>query len=235
MKNIQTQKKNKNKNPSLKMGFLLKNIYDIYYMKEKWLELIKWFISSVVIISVTLIIDTGFKEREAGIKEMEVYDKYVEIILKADNIEQRWKLCEYFSIVTPTERLRKRWQAYKDTISSDYYNWKRSTMKYDSLDFGLNNVPLISLNSNKNIKVIEEIGLSSLIQKDYISAIKFFTEVEDEKPGYHNCYEILTYLRSNEELKDSTSKKWNELYKNILLEWSWGISDENKKRFESMD
>jgi hypothetical protein len=66
--------------------------------KDKVIDLIKWSISSVAIVLVTLIIDTGFRERSTGIQEMQVYDKYVDIILKADNIEQRWKLCEYFSI-----------------------------------------------------------------------------------------------------------------------------------------
>jgi hypothetical protein len=50
------------------------------------IELFKWFIGSVAIVVMTLIIDKGFKERTAGIQEMQAYDKYVEVILKADNI-----------------------------------------------------------------------------------------------------------------------------------------------------
>lgn len=84
------------------------------------IELLKWFIVSVALVLITMIIDKGFKERTAGVQEMQAYDKYVEIILKADNIEDRWKLSEYFSNVTPTDRLRERWIAYKDYISNDY-------------------------------------------------------------------------------------------------------------------
>lgn len=112
-------------------------------MQDKTIDLIKWFIGSVVIVVVTLIIDTGFKEREAGIKEMEVYDKYVSIILTADNIEQRWNLCQYFSIVTPTERLRERWQVYKDSISDDYYAWKKESQYLDSIFVNTNSRPLV--------------------------------------------------------------------------------------------
>lgn len=91
------------------------------YEKFKFLiELAKWFIGSVVLVIVTVIIDKGFKERSAGIQEMQAYDKYVDIILEADNIEERWKLSEYFAIVTPTDRLRERWVAYKDSIEEDY-------------------------------------------------------------------------------------------------------------------
>ncbi len=73
-------------------------------MSEKYIELFKWFISSVVIVSVTLIVDTGFKDRETGIEEIKVYNQYVDIILNAEDIEQRWRLVEYFATVTPTER-----------------------------------------------------------------------------------------------------------------------------------
>lgn len=51
---------------------------------------------------------------------MNAYDKYVSVVLKANNIVERWKLAEYFSIVTPTERLRDRWIAYKKEIEDDY-------------------------------------------------------------------------------------------------------------------
>lgn len=85
-----------------------------------WVEVFKWFTSSVVIVLVTLIIDTGFKERAAGIQEMQAYDKYVEVVLKANNIGDRWKLAEYFATVTPTDRLRQRWEDYKDVIEKDY-------------------------------------------------------------------------------------------------------------------
>lgn len=88
------------------------------------IELLKWFIGSVAIVLITMIIDKGFKERTAGVQEMEAYDKYVDIILKADNIEERWKLSQYFSNVTPTDRLRERWVAYKDSISKDYKTFK---------------------------------------------------------------------------------------------------------------
>lgn len=89
------------------------------------ISLIKWVIGSVVLVVVALIIDNGFKERTAGIQEMQAFDKYVEVILKADNIEERWKLSEFFSTVTPTERLRLRWITYKNLISNDYETFKK--------------------------------------------------------------------------------------------------------------
>lgn len=92
---------------------------------EKWSDLVKWFIGSVVLVIVTLIVDKGFRERSAGIQEMQAFDRYVEIILKADNIEERWKLTEFFSTVTPTDRLREKWISYKNIIAPDYNTFKK--------------------------------------------------------------------------------------------------------------
>jgi hypothetical protein len=90
----------------------------------KILEFSKWYMVSVAVVFSAKTIETGFSERETGIKEMQVYDKYVTTILEADNIEARWKLAEYFSTVTPTDRLRERWIAYKELIKDDYQKFK---------------------------------------------------------------------------------------------------------------
>ncbi|MBO9701027.1 MAG: hypothetical protein J7604_12510 [Sporocytophaga sp.] len=75
---------------------------------------------------------------------MQAFDRYVEIIMKADNIEERWKLSEYFAVVMPTERLRDRWLKYKEFISADYtkfkelkdaeFNLKNTSLSEDSLN-----------------------------------------------------------------------------------------------------
>jgi len=200
--------------------------------KEYIIDLIKWFIGSVVIVVITLIIDTGFKEREAGIKEMEVYDKYVGVILEANNIEQRWKLCEYFSIVTPTERLRNRWVAYKDSIEGDYILWKKERMK-DSVEVGMNNAKLVG-GSSSDVEVYEKDGFDCLLNRDYDGALKSFISAENVYPGYHNCYEIERYLKSNGDLNDKSSPKWNVLYKKLISDWSWGMEKEYKDKFSSI-
>lgn len=100
-------------------------------------EILKWYIVSVAIVLATQMVQSSFTERETGIKEMQVYEKYADNILKADNIEERWKLAEYFSSVTPTDRLRNRWIAYKQEISSDYNTYvelKKKEDKYSTKD-----------------------------------------------------------------------------------------------------
>jgi len=103
-------------------------------MFEKIIEIGKWYLVSVALVFAVRIIDTGFSDRETGMKEMQVYDTYVETILQADNIEARWLLAEYFAAVTPTERLRYRWIEYKDTIKEAYEEFKRLRDKEKELE-----------------------------------------------------------------------------------------------------
>lgn len=100
---------------------------------DRIIEFSKWYIVSVAIVFAAKTIEAGFSERETGIKEMQVYDKYVVTILEADNIEARWKLAEYFSTVTPTERLRERWIQYKNSISEDFKKFQELQTKENEL------------------------------------------------------------------------------------------------------
>lgn len=100
---------------------------------DKIIDFSKWYFVSVAIVFAGKSIESGFSERETGIKEMQVYDKYVNTILEADNIESRWKLAEYFSTVTPTERLRARWLEYKVLLTSDYEKFLNLQMQEQTL------------------------------------------------------------------------------------------------------
>ena len=100
---------------------------------DRIVDFSKWYIVSVAIVFAAKTIEAGFSERETGIKEMQVYDKYVVTILEADNIEARWKLAEYFSTVTPTERLRVRWLEYKNSIEKDFQKFQELQAKETEL------------------------------------------------------------------------------------------------------
>jgi hypothetical protein len=122
---------------------------------EKIIDISKWYMVSVALVFSAKIIESSFSEREAGIKEMQVYDKYVETILKADNIESRWKLAEYFATVTPTERLRARWIAYKEILINDYNSFKELKDKEAELS---SKVSLTSEETNKLMVVQRNIA-----------------------------------------------------------------------------
>lgn len=83
---------------------------------DKIIELGKWFILSVAITLSASIVNDGFREREQDIKEIQVFDKYTNIILEADSIEKRRLLCEYFASVSPEGPIKKSWEKYKIVI-----------------------------------------------------------------------------------------------------------------------
>jgi hypothetical protein len=227
---------------------------EIRFEKYKFnVELFKWFIGSVVLVVATIIIDRGYRERTAGIQEMEVYDKYVDVILKADNIEERWKLTEYFSVVTPTERLRERWILYRDTIKVDYYRYRELKRKELELtnDTASNKeeiekiqLEIRSLNhrltkSGSNditaAKLHESEGFSNLINKDIEGAINSFNSSESSYNSYHQVYEIGRYLNSNKEkLKDKDSPFWKEAYAKILTDMSWKMPADIKTKLTGL-
>lgn len=212
-------------------------------------ELVKWFIGSVALVVITIIIDKGFKERSAGIQEMQAYDKYVEVILKADNIEERWKLSEYFSTVTPTERLRERWIAYKDSINADYLEFKKLKEAEQELqnqknaalvsgpisetDKKLNQIQrqlapfetkLISSNNSNSAGDWEAKGFQYLLNHDVENAISAFRTSENTSNSYHQVYEIARYLSENKsKLTDSNSEFWKTAIRKITTDFSWGM------------
>jgi len=83
---------------------------------DKIIELGKWFIVSVAIVLSASIVNDGFREREQDIKEIQVFDKYTNIILEADGVEKRRLLCEYFASVSPEGPIKKAWEKYKIVI-----------------------------------------------------------------------------------------------------------------------
>ncbi|MFZ1686750.1 MAG: hypothetical protein WAU70_04985 [Flavobacteriales bacterium] len=86
-----------------------------------WLEFAKWFIVSVVIVVATLIIDSGFKDRAAGVVEINAYDKYVtDLIVLNKEVGPRRLLAQYFSHVTASDKLRARWVDYYNVLDKEY-------------------------------------------------------------------------------------------------------------------
>lgn len=114
-----------------------KSISDFEKFKY-YVELAKWFIVSVVIVVMTIIIDTGFKDRAAGMQELKEYDRYVtEKIVLNSNVASRRLLAQYYSTVTPSKNLRCGWKDYYNLLDAEYqqtFNKIDSTKKVnDSL------------------------------------------------------------------------------------------------------
>lgn len=104
---------------------------DLDFEKFKYkVEIVKWFIGSVTLVVISMLIEWGFKDRAAGLSEIKEYDKYATdlIILNNDPVKKRM-LAQYFSKVTPSEKLREGWEAYYNEVEKEY----RKFLENDSL------------------------------------------------------------------------------------------------------
>lgn len=90
---------------------------------DKLIEIGKWYIVSVALAFSTKILETGYKEREYALKEMATFDKHIETITDVEGVEKRWRLVNYYAIVTPSENLRERWIVYKEYISGEHQEY----------------------------------------------------------------------------------------------------------------
>ncbi|WP_299215698.1 hypothetical protein [uncultured Aquimarina sp.] len=85
------------------------------------IELYKWFIGSVFLVLITIIINYGFKDRAAGLQEIKQYDKYVtELIILNKDPGQKRMLAQFFALVTPSEKLKAGWKAYYTEVNEEY-------------------------------------------------------------------------------------------------------------------
>jgi hypothetical protein len=93
-------------------------------------ELFKWLIGSVALVIMTAIIDWGFKDRAAGLQEIQQYDKYATelIVLNNDPVKKRM-LAQFFSKVTPSDKLREGWELYFEEVDAEYKDFlKKDTL-----------------------------------------------------------------------------------------------------------
>ncbi|EMS33823.1 hypothetical protein C943_04142 [Mariniradius saccharolyticus AK6] len=104
---------------------------DFEFEKFKYkVEIVKWFIGSVTLVVISMMIEWGFRDRAAGLSEIKEYDKYATdlIILNNDPVKKRM-LAQYFSKVTPSDKLREGWEAYFKEVDLEF----RSFLEKDSL------------------------------------------------------------------------------------------------------
>lgn len=224
----------------------MRNLLD----NQNFVELFKWFMGSVVIVIVTLVIESGFKERETGIEEMKIYNEYVDIILKADNIEERWKLAEYFAVVTPTQRLRERWINYQTILVDDYKRYKgldsvEAYIVSNPTETMIDSLVVIqqekkevggSLVHKSNFDLAEQyegLAYESLFNKDINEAIKNFKMSEDAFNGYHSVYEIYIYLLRKKKHFGNTDIEWQSIYSDVLNKYAWKMPETYKNRLKN--
>ena len=94
------------------------------------IDLLKWFINTVVIGLLTFFFTWVLNERKQGVEEIKVYNTYVELVTKVDGLAERRLLAEFFSNVTVSSKLKEGWENYYKILDKQY---KIELAKQDSI------------------------------------------------------------------------------------------------------
>lgn len=213
---------------------------------DKLIELGKWCIISVALVTATSIVNDGFREREQDIKEMEFFNKYTEMVTNTNGLEQTWLLCEFFAAVSSQGDLKDAWNRYLMIIKPRYDEYmqnkaelaeiqKKETLsipeetrktellqKNFELDNQVAQVRVAPVLSSKYTAAVtyEEEAFNSLLEKDIRGAVAAFNKSETVYNGFHNAYDIEQLLLKN---PPETDAEWNAIYQKILNEYSWKL------------
>jgi hypothetical protein len=192
-----------------------------------YLDFTKWIVVSVALVIIANVIDASFKDREAGINEIQQYDKYVSLVTQEDKLADKRRLAQYFAIVTASEKLRSRWKVYLDTLDVEYLNTLIQAKKLndslaklltdttqksqpeikqkimtiqehlDNITYQITPGTTDKRNDLSEAARYERIGFEALLQRNADNAIAAFNNSEERYHGYHSVYDLANYLISH--------------------------------------
>lgn len=84
------------------------------------IDLFKWLVGTIGLTLITFIINWGFKDREQGLAEIQMYDRYAsQTVVFAENPSNRVLLAQFYANVTPSEKLKSGWKDYLNVVIAE--------------------------------------------------------------------------------------------------------------------
>ena len=72
-----------------------------------------------------------------------------------------------------------------------------------------------------------------MLKKKIAPAVAAFSQAEKMWPDYHNVAEIRRRLIQNQDaLRSAADPAWNELYRTILSQFSWGMPADARQQMQ---
>ena len=126
-----------------------------------WLDFMKFFLGSVVVALVSIILGQVIKSREVAIKESEEIGKYIPQALEADG-RKRYQFADFFAHVTRDPRYRAQWIGYRDDIGKEIEKDAKAAEQQRKL---VADLQAGTLTPEKTAKVTEELRSSKPSEK----------------------------------------------------------------------
>jgi hypothetical protein len=126
--------------------------------KQKfWIENIKWFVASVLIVVIALIVDSGFKRRELKLKEIDRYDEFVKLLVaNSDNIGAQYKLASFYTRFCTYDDIKEEWKTYLSELKKDYDEYLNDLDSTNSTLYTLQSKPEKTAHDTTQIKKLKD-------------------------------------------------------------------------------
>lgn len=84
-------------------------------------DIFKWLIGTVGLTLISYFINWGFTDRERGLIELQMYDRYAnENVVFHKNPKNRLLLAQFYANVSPSDKLKDGWKDYLEVVRIDY-------------------------------------------------------------------------------------------------------------------
>lgn len=90
----------------------------------------RFFLGTFALALVTLLVNREIQKREIDLKEQEQIGKFLDQALDI-NVEARLRFAQYFSNVTRSDELRKRWDEYYKVVKAEYEDRKKEKQELE--------------------------------------------------------------------------------------------------------
>lgn len=150
-------------------------------------DFLKWIIGSVVLVLITTIIDSGLKSRDIGVKEGELYSKFMtDSIIFNENIRRKYELARFFKSVSVSEEVRKGWVIYFEEIKAEYKVTKDSAQIVQKQSEELNIKITKNENDTSKNSIDELTKYIALKNKEIILQRQLNPQIPKGEPGISN-------------------------------------------------
>jgi|WetSurMetagenome_2_1015567.scaffolds.fasta_scaffold02787_2 hypothetical protein len=174
--------------------------------QKMWIENIKWFIASVLIVVVALIVDSNFKKRDLMLRELDQYDKFVDLLIANNNtIGAQYKVAGFYDKFSISKDIKEKWDIYLQELKKEYDEYNEYLASTNSVLQNLESKPIKSNTDLIQIDSLKE--KKNVLQKVLSPEIKVPSKTTDVSVENNSSKFTKEDLQVLKEINDAKLKK----------------------------
>jgi hypothetical protein len=174
--------------------------------QKMWIENIKWFIASVLIVVIALIVDSNFKKRDLMLRELDQYDKFVDLLIANNNtIGAQYKVAGFYDKFSISKDIKEKWDVYLQELKKEYDEYNEDLASTNSVLQNLESKPIKSNTDLIQIDSLKE--KKNVLQKVLSPEIKVPSKTSDVSTENNTSKFTKEDLQVLKEINDAKLKK----------------------------